>query len=29
MNIWNPVRITWLHRANPVVKLGLICALFL
>ncbi|MEC0204250.1 energy-coupling factor transporter transmembrane component T [Paenibacillus lautus] len=28
MNIWNPVRITWLHRANPVVKLGLICALF-
>ena len=28
MNIWNPVRITWSHRANPVVKLGLICALF-
>lgn len=29
MNLWNPVRITWLHRANPVVKLLLVCLLFL
>lgn len=28
MSFWGPVRQTWLHRTNPVVKLGMICLLF-
>ncbi|WP_422658214.1 energy-coupling factor transporter transmembrane component T family protein [Paenibacillus sp. EC2-1] len=29
MNFWKPQRLTWLHRANPVVKLGVLMGLFL
>lgn len=29
MNVWNPERRTWLHRANPVIKLGVLLGLFL
>lgn len=29
MNFWKPDRLTWLHRANPVIKLGALIGLFL
>lgn len=29
MNLWNPQRLTWMHRANPIVKLGVLMSLFL
>ncbi|WP_106766838.1 energy-coupling factor transporter transmembrane component T family protein [Paenibacillus faecalis] len=29
MSFWKPERLTWLHRANPVVKLGVLVGLFL
>ncbi|MFI2857901.1 energy-coupling factor transporter transmembrane component T family protein [Paenibacillus sp. JSM ZJ436] len=28
MNVWGQDRITWLHKANPVVKLGILLLLF-